>query len=50
MKSHRCFYALGIGLGFATGLVLSSFRHAVLCFYALGIGLGFATDAPWRCP
>jgi hypothetical protein len=43
------FYALDIGLGFATYIahtVTSTIRPK--CFYALDIGLGFATDALWR--
>jgi hypothetical protein len=40
---HLGFYALGVGLGFATSCPLKTWEAA--CFYALGVGLGFATDA-----
>ena|GEM_PF-5455849 len=37
------FYALGIGLGFATNSSPDGDREKRSRFYALGIGLGFAT-------
>ncbi len=42
VRPPTCFYALGVGLGFATIVVGSA--SAATGFYALGVGLGFATN------
>jgi hypothetical protein len=41
----RRFYALDVGLGFATPRVRGKLHNARDRFYALDVGLGFATDA-----
>jgi hypothetical protein len=48
-RNVLCFYALVIGLGFATSPTAAVLGPIPERFYALVIGLGFATDVPRWC-